>query len=357
MNKEELSAPQALELLREYVAREDEFNIFKVLGTDNYEIRHSNFLAWLLNPNETHGLKNQFVKSFFESIVKKKLGKYISDDNDYLSKNIKALDFSNIEINREYKNIDIFIESTNFVCVIENKYGSGEHDEQCKRYKDIATKYNKNKQCFCIYLDLNNIEFNKNEHNKFEGYHLVTYKDNILPILKEIYSNSDKEEKTSQFDIIRQYINILESEYNLINGNNLKDICLILDKNKQMIKTTKDEESLILTQIENRRWEIMDLIKQILLSYSETLISPNAIYEVGIKLNKHEISFSNKYTQNNSEIKIKIDKKDVGFLVEEQDYNNLFYKKCDEISEVKKQLKFLIENNKEIKNILISDQK
>lgn len=355
MNKEELSAPQALELLREYVAREDEFNIFKVLGTDNYEIRHSNFLAWLLNPNETHGLGTQFIKKFFEKVKNYNITNNITNPEGSIPEN---LEFDNIKVKREYKNIDIFIESTNFVCVIENKYGTGEHDEQCKRYKEITEEYaTKNKQRFYIYLDLDDKEFSKNENNKFKGYCLATYKDNILPILKEIYSNSDKEEKTSQFDIIRQYINILESEYNLINGNNLKDICLILDKNKQMIETTKDEKSLILTQIENRRWEIMDLIKQILLSYSETLISPNAIYEVGIKLNKHEISFSNKYTQNNSEIKIKIDKKDVGFLVEEQDYNNLFYKKCDEISEVKTQLKFLIENNKEIKNILISDQK
>lgn len=352
MNKEELSATQALKLLQKYVAREDEFNIFKVLKTDNYEIRHSNFLAWLFNPNETHGLGTQFIKKFFEKIKNYNITNNITNPKESIPEN---LDFDNIKVKREYKNIDIFIESTNFVCVIENKYGTGEHNEQCERYKEIAEEYaNKNK--IYIYLDLDDIEFNKNENNKFEGYHLVTYKDNILPILKEIYSNSDKEEKTSQFDIIRQYINILESEYNLINGNNLKDICLILDKNK--LKTTKDEKSLILTQIENRRWEIMDLIKQILLSsYSKTLISPNAIYEVGIKLNKHEIIFSNKDTKNNSEIKIKIDKKDVGFLVEEQDYNNLFYKKCDKMSEVKKQLKFLIKNNKEIKNILTSDQK
>src|SRR5574344_1445642 len=130
--KKELSATQALELLREYVAREDEFNIFKVLGTDNYEIRHSNFLAWLLNPNETHGLGTQFIKKFFEKVKNYNITNNITNPEGSIPEN---LEFDNIKVKREYKNIDIFIESTNFVCVIENKYGTGEHDEQCKRYK------------------------------------------------------------------------------------------------------------------------------------------------------------------------------------------------------------------------------
>ena len=29
-------------------------NIFRALKNAAYEIRHSNFLAWLLDPNETH---------------------------------------------------------------------------------------------------------------------------------------------------------------------------------------------------------------------------------------------------------------------------------------------------------------
>ena len=31
------------------------FNIFDALRIERMEIRHSNFLAWLLDPNESHG--------------------------------------------------------------------------------------------------------------------------------------------------------------------------------------------------------------------------------------------------------------------------------------------------------------
>ncbi len=32
----------------------NKFNPFRILRLENYEIRHSNFLAWLLNPNASH---------------------------------------------------------------------------------------------------------------------------------------------------------------------------------------------------------------------------------------------------------------------------------------------------------------
>ena len=41
-----------------------EFNTFDVLQYANYEIRHSNVLAWLLQPAETHGIGDRFLKWF-----------------------------------------------------------------------------------------------------------------------------------------------------------------------------------------------------------------------------------------------------------------------------------------------------
>jgi hypothetical protein len=34
-----------------------------------HEIRHSNFLAWLLNPNESHGIGDLFLTQFLRDIV------------------------------------------------------------------------------------------------------------------------------------------------------------------------------------------------------------------------------------------------------------------------------------------------
>ena len=40
-------------------------NIFSILRISRNEIRHSNFLCWLLDPNQSHGLGDIFLKRFF----------------------------------------------------------------------------------------------------------------------------------------------------------------------------------------------------------------------------------------------------------------------------------------------------
>lgn len=46
-----------------------QFNVFDVLRYSEYEIRHSNVLAWLLEPGETHGLRDKFLRRFIESLA------------------------------------------------------------------------------------------------------------------------------------------------------------------------------------------------------------------------------------------------------------------------------------------------
>ena len=50
-----------LERLEDMLA---EFNVFEMLGIEKNEIRHSAFLAWLLDPNGTHGLGDYFLRRF-----------------------------------------------------------------------------------------------------------------------------------------------------------------------------------------------------------------------------------------------------------------------------------------------------
>ncbi|MYL34308.1 hypothetical protein GLW08_10550 [Pontibacillus yanchengensis] len=52
------------ELLFELNSSLREFNPFKVLKVDQYEIRHSNMLAWLLDPKENHDIGDLFLKKF-----------------------------------------------------------------------------------------------------------------------------------------------------------------------------------------------------------------------------------------------------------------------------------------------------
>lgn len=111
-----------------------QFNIFEALGIVRQEIRHSNFLAWLMNPAQTHGLGDSFLKGFLlkTSVEARMLGIDTISPVD-----VDVWDLTETEIRREWKNIDITLleEPKKFVCVIENKVHSGEHSDQLRRYR------------------------------------------------------------------------------------------------------------------------------------------------------------------------------------------------------------------------------
>ena len=56
--------------LLELEARIGRFNIFDALGIVNAEIRHSNFLAWLLDPGESHGMGGLFLKAVLMDLLR-----------------------------------------------------------------------------------------------------------------------------------------------------------------------------------------------------------------------------------------------------------------------------------------------
>ena len=45
------------------------FNALKILKLENYEIRHSNILAWLLDPKENHGLHDYCLRKMLEHLI------------------------------------------------------------------------------------------------------------------------------------------------------------------------------------------------------------------------------------------------------------------------------------------------
>jgi len=49
--------------------RNTRFNVFEVLGRPRLEQAHSNFLAWLLDPGEAHGLGDKFLRQFMAKAI------------------------------------------------------------------------------------------------------------------------------------------------------------------------------------------------------------------------------------------------------------------------------------------------
>jgi hypothetical protein len=112
------------------------FNIFEAVGAVRAELRHSNFLAYLLSPGRPHGLGTEILERFLRSLISKIPHK--QRPIGILEIVIGDLDSAVVE--RERDNIDILIEikAINFVVVIENKVGSAVTEGQLTGYKQIV---------------------------------------------------------------------------------------------------------------------------------------------------------------------------------------------------------------------------
>ena len=117
----------------------DQFNLFESLGLVRHEIRHSAFLRWLLDPSETHGLGDYWLRQFLRQVIKA---------GDEVSGNVPTLfdldgwNLGKAEVRKEWRNMDIFIrddrDDHQFVCVIENKVDSGEGPDQLRKYRQAV---------------------------------------------------------------------------------------------------------------------------------------------------------------------------------------------------------------------------
>ena len=117
-----------------------QFNIFEAVGMVRQEIRHSNFLAWLLNPAQNHGLGDSFMRGL---LLKTSVKARMSGIEKTISPvDVDVWDLTETEIRREWRNIDITLldESHKFVCVIENKVHASEHSNQLERYRTAVVR-------------------------------------------------------------------------------------------------------------------------------------------------------------------------------------------------------------------------
>jgi len=129
-----------------------DFNLFETLNLIHAEIRHSNVLSWLLNPLQNHGLGSYFLNLFLKHFITE--NKTSVEGLDIFS--IEMLNYSNVEVIREWKNIDILVlieeEEQKIAVGIENKVKSSEHGQQLFRYRQEVEREFANYKRIYIYL-------------------------------------------------------------------------------------------------------------------------------------------------------------------------------------------------------------
>lgn len=187
------------------------FNLFDVLKISRTEIRHSNILSWLLNPNENHGLGDVFLKTIIQSVVQN------DDAGKYNILETLLMDFYSFTVYREWKYIDLLLvsDAEKFLIAIENKIGSHEHDHQLKRYRrTLESSYPYYKKML-LYLTPEG-----EEPSDCDNWDILTYRE-IATALNELQNTMDMAPAVSL--VIGNYLDVIRRD--IVEDEKLIEIC------------------------------------------------------------------------------------------------------------------------------------
>ncbi len=114
------------------------FNIFEALGVTRQELRHSDFLAFLLDPRQPHGLGDAFAQRFLQRV----LVQPGQPPAPISAVEVVLTPFTNATVLREWTWIDLLLvsEDHRLAVIIENKVGAGEQRGQLARYEDAVRR-------------------------------------------------------------------------------------------------------------------------------------------------------------------------------------------------------------------------
>jgi len=192
-----------------------ENNIFEIVGMRSQELKHSNFLEWLFKNNSKH-FNDIFLTEFLLrtiEVTQKHIERGYDDFDSKILKELKEdLIFTkirDIEVSREYKNIDILIvdkQNKHLFC-IENKVNAVESEDQLGKYKEITENEFSDYHRYYIFLNPDETKPQKEKkHYMISSYYIV--KEVIDYILRQKELNLSFEIKL----ILESYVDLLIRE-------------------------------------------------------------------------------------------------------------------------------------------------
>mgnify|MGYP000934985047 FL=1 len=214
-----------LELLK---ARLNRFNPFKILKIQDHEIRHSNVLSWILDPNGNHNFDDRILKRFLLKVILKPENDEILEHMNIVYE-IQQMSLMDMKVYREFMNIDIVLvsEHQHMVVYIENKVHSSEHSNQLKRYYDFIQRTYPGYIVIPIFLTLDGIAASH------KSYYSASY-DDLLDTIEFIISNYKERTSAEVTAFLNYYITVLKEKYFM--DEELRKLCKdIYQHNKDVI--------------------------------------------------------------------------------------------------------------------------
>ena len=217
--------------LNDYYQKE---NIFTIIKKERNETVHSAFLAWLLNPQSNHGLKDyalrKLLRLYATSEKAKKslndwqnnflIGDYVLDDVEVFTEKSTKIDTGEkteekegrmdiyIEANiKPNKNNDSEQEERSLRICIENKIYSSEHGEQTDVYHKYLTKNQDGSEPLLVEIFLAPTEDKEDNRISAETFAPLTYEQILCHVIEPLLKLNCL--NTSAALYIEDYIRVL----------------------------------------------------------------------------------------------------------------------------------------------------
>lgn len=202
-----------------------QFNIFEAVGMQWQEIRHSAFIAFLLAPQQAHGLGEDFLKK----VIQRSL---LSSRSASLPVNVVNLHLMNLDktvVEREWNNIDILLlnHPHQLAVIIENKLQSGEHDNQLDRYFQMVQRQYPDWRILGLYLTIDG------EQPSDSRYLPISYAD-IADIVGALVISRETVLGPDVRTLMHHYVQMLRR--NIVSDAELDELCRqIYQKHKRAL--------------------------------------------------------------------------------------------------------------------------
>lgn len=193
----------------------NDFNLFDAVGIQRQEIRHSRFLAYLLDPRNPHGLGSEFLRAVLAQAVSTNRPPNVSA----LRVETADLDLSTVYCERDHFDVSVEIPSLQLLFVIENKIDAIESQDQLNSYRDLALKRYKDFNFLGVFLTVTGYQGDD------KAWLAMGY-ETIIVALKRACEHSSPPPDTDM--AIRHYIALVER--NIVASQALIDACKALYK-------------------------------------------------------------------------------------------------------------------------------
>lgn len=194
--------------VRERVTR---FNLFEAIGAVNGELRHSNFLAYMLSPGRPHGLGSKPL----EALLRQALEAIPREKRPLSTLELLVTDLDDAIVHRERDSIDLLIEldAINLVVVIENKIRARAGEGQLARYRDVVTARYPKARKLMIFLTPDGHE---PDHPDYVAVSYLT----LAGLLEDVIDHSTPPSATDL--IIRHYVDMIRK--NIVDDEHLRSL-------------------------------------------------------------------------------------------------------------------------------------